>query len=72
MRATPPAARDTDRDTDEDETMAKPPPSPPNSDIDGVDKDRKSVQHPDNLKGDPGRKLKTAQEQSKGRPRREG
>lgn len=48
--------------------MTKPPKTPPHSDIDGVDEDQKSIQHPDNQKGDPGAKLKKAQDQSVGRP----
>lgn len=50
--------------------MTKPPRTPPHSDIDGVDEDRKSIQHPDNQKGDPGAKLKRAEDESIARPER--
>lgn len=52
--------------------MAKPPATPPNSDIDGVHEDRSPVDHPENAKPDPGEALEDARKQNKGRPPADG
>ncbi|WP_157218441.1 hypothetical protein [Flavisphingomonas formosensis] len=49
--------------------MAKPPASPPSSDIDGVDRDGRPGLVSRDTRPDPGRALKTAQELSAGRPK---
>ncbi|KKC24632.1 hypothetical protein WP12_18175 [Sphingomonas sp. SRS2] len=48
--------------------MAKPPPATPNSDIDGVDRDWRPGLVSRDTSPDPGKMLKDAQDQSKGRP----
>jgi hypothetical protein len=48
--------------------MAKPPQTPPSSDIDGVNEDRHRIDTPENSKPDPGDQLNHAEEESRGRP----
>ncbi len=49
--------------------MAKPPQTPPSSDIDGVNEDRQPINAPANSKPDPGKALKHADDNSKARPK---
>jgi hypothetical protein len=48
--------------------MAKPPPTPPHSDIDGVREDQRRVDIPANASPDPGAKLDHADDESRARP----
>ena len=48
--------------------MAKPPQTPPSSDIDGVNEDRQRIDKPANSKPDPGDQLNNATDESLGRP----
>ncbi len=49
--------------------MGKPPAAPPSSDVKGVNRDRKAIDHPSNAERDPGKDLKHADTESKGHPR---
>lgn len=48
--------------------MAKPPETPPNSDIDGVNMDARAGEPSKNPKPDPGAALKHAEDESKAKP----
>lgn len=48
--------------------MAKPPPTPPPSDIDGVHEDREPIDQPKNSDPDLQHRLKQEQDESKGKP----
>ena len=47
--------------------MAKPPETPPSSDIDGVNEDRSRIDTPENAR-DPGGKLRREEDDAAGRP----
>jgi hypothetical protein len=48
--------------------MAKPPPTPPSSDIEGVDRDWRPGLHSTDSEHDPGSQIEHAREESVGRP----
>lgn len=49
--------------------MAKPPATPPSSDIDGVDEDRQPIDQPGNSTPKQTRKAQQEQEEAHGRPK---
>ena len=48
--------------------MAKPPATPPHSDLDGVREDEHRIDVPENSRPDPGARLEHARQEDHGRP----